>query len=111
MKWIAVADWKGMRFQYASSDVLMLCGACGHKWSVSHEVANNLAAQQGLGQKLIRGGTRLERFGATFSPGSSGRRIAAGLESERHDEALERAHARVACPSCRDIAHVCLGQP
>jgi hypothetical protein len=102
---VPVDRWRGMRFMTHSNAVDVQCKRCGHTYTIAGKVANTIAEQQGLANRLIRWGTRTERLGATFTLGASGRRIAAGNEAERQDMELSAVLGMAACPKCgsRDV--------
>jgi hypothetical protein len=91
-------DWKGGSFKKNPLEVEMACFACYHRWTVKGVHADALADAQGLGARLMRAGTKMERLGSGF--GSSARRIAAGNEAERQQRALGSIYARFLCPNC-----------
>jgi hypothetical protein len=100
---VPLGQWRGMRFMTRKPSVGAVCCSCGHEWSIASRVTNTLAQEQGLASRLVRGGTKLEQFGATFTPGASGRRIAAGNEAAHLDAELAGLLSRHACPRCRSV--------
>ena len=103
---VPILQWRGLACMTRSESVTAYCSLCQYTWRLDGKVANSIAEAQGLANRLIRGGTKLEGFGATFTPGASGRRIAAGLESERHQRALGGILRLALCPSCRRLEGV-----
>lgn len=108
---IPLTRWRGLAMMTKAPFVGAHCNKCGAGWTLEGRVANTIADQQNLANRMIRGGTKMEQFGATFTPGASGRRIAAGNESERHDQDLATVLAMAACPKCRTITDVYLIKP
>jgi len=104
-------EWRGMSRMTRAVSVPAYCGACEYDWSLESRIANTIAEELGLGGRLRRGGTSLERWGATFSPMSAGRRIAAGNEEERQLDQLARTLSLAACPRCRNVEAVRLAPP
>lgn len=94
-------QWKGMSRMTRAQTVPAFCKTCGHDWALDSTVSNTIAQELGLAGRLQRGGTAMEQFGATFTPGASGRRIAAGNERQRMDNELVMLFTLAACPSCR----------
>lgn len=107
---VPLLEWKGLGKMTRQASIPAYCPACAHDWMLDSAIANTIAQEQGLGGKLQRSGTRMEQFGATFSPLSAGRRVAAGNESQRQAESLATLYALAACPRCRSTA-VLLAKP
>lgn len=97
---VPLREWRGTRLMTHSRNVAAQCTSCGHIYAVEGKVANTIADAQSVGNRLMRWGTRTERFGATFTLGASGRRIAAGNEAARQEAALGGVLALAACPRC-----------
>lgn len=97
---VPLLDWKGISKLTTKPAVPSLCQSCGMEWMLAASVANELAQEQGLGGRMQRRGKAMEQFGATYSPFSSRRRIAAGNERQRMEESLQRLYRRAACPGC-----------
>ena len=103
---VPVSEWKGMRRMTRDPFIAAFCPECGNDWTLSSQVGNSLAQEQGLGGRLQRRGTAMEQFGASATPFASGRRIAAGNERARLNDTLSALYQAIACPHCGDIAHV-----
>lgn len=97
---VPIREWRGILCMTQSAVVAANCTRCNKAWNMEGQVANTIAEAQGLGNRLIRGGTKTEQLGATFTAGASGRRIAAGLESERQQRELAMVLGMGVCPSC-----------
>lgn len=97
---VRLKDWRGLRFRTREDYVTAACWSCQHRYRIAGEVANTIADQQGAANRMIRWGTRTERLGAIFTPGASGRRIAAGNESARQQQFLSDVLSLAACPRC-----------
>jgi hypothetical protein len=106
--WVPLQQWRGMAATTQAVSVQASCGRCNRAWRLEREAANRIAGAQNLGKRMKRTGTKLEQTGATFTLGASGRRIAAGLESERLQRDLASALALAACPSCGKVDRVSL---
>jgi hypothetical protein len=100
---VPLLEWRGMKHMTRTPTVAAKCRTCGNEWLIESRVTNTLAQELGLGGRLSRRGTRMEQFGATFTLGASGRRIAAGNEAARQEEQLARLIAMHACRLCRSI--------
>lgn len=107
---VSLQDWKGMGKLTRQQWVPAYCSECRHDWSLDAHVANTIAQEQGLGGRLQRTGTKMEQFGATFSPMSAGRRVAAGNESARQREHLISLYRLASCPQCGST-NVVLAKP
>ncbi len=103
---VALRQWRGLRYMTHSLNVNAQCNECGHTFAIPASVANTIADEQGLGNRLIRWGTRTERLGATFTMGASGRRIAAGNEAVRQEAGLSAVLSLATCKRCgsRDVS-------
>jgi hypothetical protein len=108
---VPLLEWRGFARMTRAESVPAYCATCRSDWAVAARIANTIAEQLGLGGRLRRGGTSLERFGATFAPMSSGRRIAAGNEEERQVRELAVTLSGAACPWCRSVDAVRLAPP
>ncbi|WP_415839394.1 hypothetical protein [Nocardioides zeicaulis] len=103
LKVVPVARWRGLAYMTRAAEVRASCLRCGKEWNIEGKVANTIADTQNLGNRLIRGGTQTEQLGATFTPGASGRRIAAGLASERQQRELGAILRLALCPGCGQL--------
>ena len=103
-KEIRLPDWKGMGVMTRETSVACRCLNCSARWAIEGALANTIASKQGLSARLIRSGTRLEQFGATFTPGAGNRRIAAGNEAERQQTELASLYRLAACVECGSIS-------
>lgn len=97
---VRLLDWRGMSRMTRRPTVEAHCNKCANTWSLDSTVANTIAQELGLGGRLQRRGTKLEQFGATFTAGASGRRIAAGNEAARQEAELVALFRLAACPAC-----------
>ena len=97
---VPIGDWRGMRLMTRRAFVDAQCRRCGHHYQLPAAVANTVAQEQGLANRMIRWGTRTEQVGATFTMGASGRRIAAGNESARQTAQYAAVLNLAACPRC-----------
>lgn len=97
---VRLLEWKGINKMTRRSAVEAHCNTCENSWSLDAAVANTIARELGLGGRLQRRGTAMEQFGATFTPFSSGRRIAAGNERDRQESQLVALFRLAACPAC-----------
>lgn len=97
---VPLNQWRGLLYMTRREKVSVRCNKCGCAYEIDGAAANTIAEQQGLASKLIRWGTRTEQFGATFTLGASGRRIAAGNESTRQSAELSWALALASCTRC-----------
>ncbi len=97
---VPLKKWRGLSHMTRQSSVDSRCNSCHAVYVVEGAAANAVADQQGFGSRMMRWGTRTEQLGATFTIGASGRRIAAGNESERLNAGLAAAHSLVSCPRC-----------
>lgn len=100
---VPLLDWKGFKHMTRRPLVVACCRSCGNEWQIESKFTNTLAQELGLGGRLTRRGTRVEQFGATFTVGASGRRIAAGNEKERQEQALAQLMACHSCTTCGAI--------
>lgn len=97
---VPLLDWRGMGRMTRRPSVPAYCRACSHEWMLEASVANTVAQEQGFAGRLQRRGTAMEQFGATFTVGASGRRIAAGNERERQQNELVDLYRMAACRRC-----------
>lgn len=97
---VHMSQWRGLIRMTQRDTVTARCNKCLRVYDLPGPVANTLASQQGLANRLVRWGTRTERLGATFTFGASGRRIAAGNEAARQDADLAATVFLVSCPRC-----------
>lgn len=104
---VPLLEWRGLR-RMSKTPVACACRGCGHLWTVAPEIANTVAAEQGVGSRLARAGTRQQNLGAQMS-GASGRAIASGLQADRDARNLANVYRLVACPRCGG-ADVLLGK-
>ncbi|MCW2785008.1 MAG: hypothetical protein JWP74_1525 [Marmoricola sp.] len=100
---IPLSEWRGVSRMTRSAQISCHCANCGNDWDLDGHIANTVADEQGLGQRLKRSGLRSEASGAAFTPFSSGRRIAAGLENQRLSTQLASALSLAACPVCASM--------
>lgn len=100
---VALSDWKGMKHMTRRDTVVARCQVCRDEWQLDSRYTNTLAQEQGLGGRMQRRGTKMEQFGATFSVGASGRRIAAGNEAARQEERLADLLLFHRCPGCGSL--------
>lgn len=100
---IPLTKWRGLRFMTKADFVPAKCATCHHRYTIERDVANVVADQQGVANRMIRWGTRTEQLGATFTIGASGRRIAAGNESARQASLLRDVLSLASCPSCDSL--------
>lgn len=103
---VPLEKWRGVLMMTKAATVDAWCDRCDRRWVLEGKEANTIADAQGLSNRLIRGGTKLEQGGATFTAGASGRRIAAGNERERQERDLALVLSLAACPSCHQIDKV-----
>lgn len=96
--WTSLRSWRG--FVYMTKDPVIdaMCTRCDSEWEIEGKVANTIADSQNLANRMVRGGTKMEQFGATFTVGASGRRIAAGNESARQQQELTAVLSLASCP-------------
>lgn len=97
---VKLTEWKGISRMTRADTVPAYCNACSHQWALDSAVANTIAQELGLAGRLQRRGLAMEQFGATFTPGASGRRIAAGNERQRMSQELTTLFKLAACPRC-----------
>lgn len=103
---VPLRQWRGLAYMTRASSVDAFCARCRQTWQLEGKMANTVAKAQGLGNRLVRGGTKMEQFGATFTAGASGRRIAAGNESQRQQSELAWALSLAMCPTCHQVDEV-----
>ncbi len=85
------------------ASVFAYCRACGHDWPLDSGVANTIADELGLSGRLRRRGTSMERWGATYTPLASGRRIPRTTRRIGCSWALATVLRMAACPRCRSL--------
>lgn len=95
---IPVLEWKG-RAYWTENAVKAKCAACSRDYSISADVTNLLAQEQGMSGRLQRRGSRMERLGSRMS-GQQTRRIAAGQDIARQQQELRDLYMLCSCPSC-----------
>lgn len=99
-KEVPLLEWKGRQVMTRNATVPCRCLSCGARWTIEGALANTIANELGLAGRLLRGSSRLEQFGGTFTLGGSSRRIAAGNEAERQQADLVALFSLAACVQC-----------
>jgi len=100
---VPLAQWRGLK-RMTKNRVLCSCRTCQGRWSVQPEVANTLANEQGLGQRLVRRGTRLQHLGNQLTPGVGHLGMAGtGQQIDRDVAQLANAYSLLACPKCGSL--------